>query len=148
MLAGPEDLRGPRALHPVFFGSFDWHSCVHSHWMLARLLRQHPAMPAVPRVRALFDALYIEAAVAAGAVPATGNVDWAQAQALEYLQACLREAMRLRPAVGLDITRIVPPEGAALDAARAASAASPTACSRAAGPSSRMPGASSARRRR
>ena len=59
----------------------------------------------------------LEAAVAAGAVPATGNVDWAQAQGLEYLQACLREAMRLRPAVGLDITRVVPEGGAALDAA-------------------------------
>lgn len=57
----------------------------------------------------------LEAAVASGAVPATGNVDWAQAQGLEYLQACLREAMRLRPAVGLDMTRVVPEGGAALD---------------------------------
>ena len=28
MLEGPEDVLGPRALHPIFFGSFDWHSCV------------------------------------------------------------------------------------------------------------------------
>src|SRR6185503_15738890 len=34
VLSGPEDLRGPRALHPVFYGSFDWHSCVHSYWLL------------------------------------------------------------------------------------------------------------------
>ena len=32
----------PRALHPVFFGSFDWHSCVHGYWLLARLLRPLP----------------------------------------------------------------------------------------------------------
>jgi len=33
------DARTPRELHPIFYGSFDWHSCVHSYWMLARLHR-------------------------------------------------------------------------------------------------------------
>jgi hypothetical protein len=33
---GPEDVLGPRALHPIFFGSFDWHSCVHGYWTLLR----------------------------------------------------------------------------------------------------------------
>ncbi len=33
------DLRPPRQLHPAFFGSYDWHSCVHQHWLLVRLLR-------------------------------------------------------------------------------------------------------------
>lgn len=28
----------PSALHPIFYGSYDWHSCVHMHWSLARLL--------------------------------------------------------------------------------------------------------------
>ena len=60
----------------------------------------------------------IEAAVAAGNVPATGNVAWNEAQNLHYLQACLKEAMRVRPAVGLNITRLVPPEGAELDGHR------------------------------
>ncbi|MGH8669763.1 MAG: DUF2891 domain-containing protein [Burkholderiales bacterium] len=32
----------PRRLHPAFFGSYDWHSAVHMHWLLARLLRLHP----------------------------------------------------------------------------------------------------------
>jgi hypothetical protein len=54
-LAGPEDLRPPSELHPVFFGSYDWHSCVHSYWMLARLLRRFPDAPASPAIRALFD---------------------------------------------------------------------------------------------
>jgi hypothetical protein len=34
----------PRALHPAFFGSYDWHSAVHMHWLLARLLRLFPAL--------------------------------------------------------------------------------------------------------
>jgi hypothetical protein len=33
------DLRAPRELFPVFWGSYDWHSCVHMHWTLARCLR-------------------------------------------------------------------------------------------------------------
>lgn len=32
----------PSQLHPVFYGSFDWHSSVHSHWMLVRTLRRTP----------------------------------------------------------------------------------------------------------
>jgi hypothetical protein len=43
VLTGPEDLVSPRTLHPMFFGSFDWHSCVHAHWLLAHLLVSHPA---------------------------------------------------------------------------------------------------------
>jgi hypothetical protein len=56
VLAGPNDALGPRDLHPVFYGSFDWHSCVHGYWMLAHLYRRFPGMPNAPAIRALFDA--------------------------------------------------------------------------------------------
>ena len=39
LLRSADDLRAPRELHPAFFGSWDWHSSVHQHWLLARLLR-------------------------------------------------------------------------------------------------------------
>jgi len=45
MLAGPEDARTPSQLHPIFYGSFDWHSCVHGWWQLLRLRRLFPDMP-------------------------------------------------------------------------------------------------------
>ena len=38
VLHGPGDLQLPADRFPVFYGSFDWHSCVHSHWSLVRLL--------------------------------------------------------------------------------------------------------------
>jgi hypothetical protein len=44
-LNGPEDIVAPRTLHPAFYGSYDWHSCVHQHCMLARLARLFPALP-------------------------------------------------------------------------------------------------------
>ncbi|KAI8623937.1 cytochrome P450 [Xylariaceae sp. FL1651] len=58
----------------------------------------------------------IDAAVAAGTIPPSGNIEWTQAQALPYFQACLKEAMRLRPAVGLNITRYAPaPDGVEIE---------------------------------
>jgi hypothetical protein len=56
VMAGPGDVQGPRALHPAFYGSYDWHSCVHGHWMLARLLRRVPDLPEATEVRAALGA--------------------------------------------------------------------------------------------
>src|SRR5690349_15646478 len=55
VLAGPEDARTPSQLHPVFYGSFDWHSCVHSYWLLARVMRRLPSDPVAAQIAALFD---------------------------------------------------------------------------------------------
>jgi hypothetical protein len=65
VLAGPEDARTPRDLHPIFYGSFDWHSCVHAWWMLAHLLRRFPGMPEAPSIRTLFDTHLTPANIAA-----------------------------------------------------------------------------------
>jgi hypothetical protein len=54
VLASDEDARPPRQLHPLFYGSMDWHSCVHGYWMLARLLRRYPALDVADDIRSLF----------------------------------------------------------------------------------------------
>jgi hypothetical protein len=54
VLTGPDDLVTPRALHPIFYGSFDWHSCVHGYWLLARLLRLCPELTEAQPIRELF----------------------------------------------------------------------------------------------
>jgi hypothetical protein len=56
VLNGPHDLRGPRELHPLFYGSFDWHSCVHGYWLLATLLRLFPENAEARDICVLFDA--------------------------------------------------------------------------------------------
>jgi len=56
VLAGPEDARTPADLHPVFHGSYDWHSCVHGFWLLARVLRRFPDGAQAGTIRARFDA--------------------------------------------------------------------------------------------
>jgi len=55
VIEGPHDLLPPRALHPIFYGSFDWHSCVHGYWTLARVLRLQPSVPQAADIRTLFD---------------------------------------------------------------------------------------------
>ncbi|MGF1557122.1 DUF2891 domain-containing protein [Paucihalobacter sp.] len=41
-LGSASDLKSPQTLHPAFYGCFDWHSAVHGHWSLLRLLKQFP----------------------------------------------------------------------------------------------------------
>jgi hypothetical protein len=52
VLRGPADIMSPSAMHPAFYGCFDWHSAVHGHWLLVRLLRVCPGLPGAPAVRA------------------------------------------------------------------------------------------------
>jgi Protein of unknown function (DUF2891) len=64
VLTGPQDVSSPRELHPVFFGSFDWHSCVHGHWLLARLCRRFPQLAEAGQIRALLEAQLTDEKVA------------------------------------------------------------------------------------
>jgi DUF2891 family protein len=45
------DVQSPKALHPAFYGCYDWHSSVHGHWMLVRLLRLFPNLPEAGDIR-------------------------------------------------------------------------------------------------
>ncbi len=55
VMEGPEDVLGPRELHPIFFGSFDWHSCVHGYWASLRIRRLFPDLPIAARITAIAD---------------------------------------------------------------------------------------------
>jgi hypothetical protein len=55
VLNGPGDVRSPVELHPVFYGSFDWHSNVHGYWLLATLVRIAGDLPEAAAIGALFD---------------------------------------------------------------------------------------------
>jgi len=45
------DVAPPRKLTPAFYGCYDWHSSVHGHWLLVRLIRTFPGAPFVPSAR-------------------------------------------------------------------------------------------------
>jgi hypothetical protein len=119
VLTGPADLETPSLLHPLFFGSFDWHSCVHSYWLLATLLRLYPQLTEADTIRALFSAQFTRSNVAEECAylkgPATGGFErpygWAW---LLMLQAELERhdhaespawANILRPLSGMFVAR-------------------------------------------
>lgn len=64
VLAGPEDARPPRDFHPIFHGSFDWHSCVHGWWQVLRLARRFPGLPISADIKARADAMLVPGKVA------------------------------------------------------------------------------------
>jgi len=64
VLAADEDARPPRTFHPIFFGSFDWHSCVHGWWALLTLRRLFPDNPEAKAIAELADASFTPTKVA------------------------------------------------------------------------------------
>jgi hypothetical protein len=65
VLLSDADLAPPRQLHPIFFGSFDWHSCVHGWWSLLTLRRLFPEMAEALRIERLADSSFTAEKVAA-----------------------------------------------------------------------------------
>ncbi|WP_141978250.1 DUF2891 domain-containing protein [Saccharothrix saharensis] len=57
VVTGDADLVPLRVLHPIFAGSFDWHSCVHQTWLAVRLLRVRPDVEGAEQARRVLDAL-------------------------------------------------------------------------------------------
>ena len=45
----------PKDLHPRFYGCFDWHSSVHGHWMLLRLLKTKPGLSVAKDIENILD---------------------------------------------------------------------------------------------
>lgn len=64
ILTGPQDLIAPDALHPIFHGSFDWHSCVHGWWQVMRIARACPDTPEAAAIRTRADAMLVPDKVA------------------------------------------------------------------------------------
>lgn len=96
VLNSDADVAPPRKLTPAFCGCYDWHSSVHGHWLLVRLIRTFPDAAFVPRAREALrksltaDHLKQEAAYLRG----TGRASFERPYGLSWLlQLCaeLRE---------------------------------------------------------
>lgn len=98
------DVLPPRALHPVFYGCFDWHSAVHGYWLLLRCVRLYPQLPCRDEIIALFDEHLTEENVAQELAYFTApfrasferpyGYGWLLALAQELKQASLPQAAR------------------------------------------------------
>src|SRR5918993_1707599 len=97
ILNSREDVKAPHELTPAFYGCYDWHSSVHGHWLLARLIRAFPNAPFAPDALAALKANLTPARIA-GEVAyfnATGRESFERPYGLAWLlqlSAELREA--------------------------------------------------------
>ena len=90
VMTGPADVYAPIDLHPIFHGSYDWHSCVHGWWQLTRLLRRFPDLAEAREIRARADRMLVPEKVAGEVAylsrPSSGGFErpygWAWALAL------------------------------------------------------------------
>lgn len=64
VMLGDEDMLPARVLHPIFYGSFDWHSCVHGWWTLLTLCRLFPGNAEAQAIAELADASFTSDKVA------------------------------------------------------------------------------------
>jgi hypothetical protein len=55
LILAQDDIQTPRDLYPVFHGCYDWHSCVHSFWLLAHILRRYPDLDECSHIREMFE---------------------------------------------------------------------------------------------
>ena len=65
VLGQDEDARTPRELHPAFYGSYDWHSCVHGWWLLLTLCGDFADLPEARAIEELAFATFTEEKLAA-----------------------------------------------------------------------------------
>ncbi len=87
VLNSPEDVKPPHELTPAFYGCYDWHSSVHGHWMLARLVREFPKAPFVSAATAALKANLTPARIAGEVryLNATGRESFERPYGLAWL---------------------------------------------------------------
>jgi len=55
LVSSANDELRERILHPAFYGSYDWHSAVHMHWLLLRVLKLYPLARIAPEIADALD---------------------------------------------------------------------------------------------
>src|SRR6185369_64601 len=64
VMVGDADARPPHDLTPAFYGCYDWHSNVHGHWLLVRLVRLFPNAPFAVEARKQLAATFVKENIA------------------------------------------------------------------------------------
>ncbi len=112
------DVAPPRKLTPAFYGCYDWHSSVHGHWLLVRLIRAFPDAAFVPPAReALRQSLTAENITQEAAyLRAEGRASFERPYGLAWLLQLVAELREWNdPQARELVTNLRPVEQAALE---------------------------------
>lgn len=98
VMSSDADVGPPRELTPSFYGCFDWHSCVHGHWLLARLAKLYPEAAFAPAARAALATSFAPERVAAEVryLDGEGRASFERPYGLAWL-LCLADELRSWP---------------------------------------------------
>ena len=96
------DLAPPARVHPVFHGCFDWHSAVHSHWLLVRVLRVLGGTDLADRSQALLERQFDAEALRAEADHLCRNPAFERPYGLAWVLALSHEVALLGGVCGTD----------------------------------------------
>ena len=107
ILNSPADVKAPHELTPSFYGCYDWHSSVHGHWLLARLVRAFPTAPFGKDAVAVLKANLTPARIAGEVtyLNATGRETFERPYGLAWL---LQLAAELRESPVPDVAALSP----------------------------------------
>ena len=108
VLNSPADVKAPHELTPAFYGCYDWHSSVHGHWLLARLIRAFPNAPFVADAAAALKTNLTPARIA-------GEVAYLNAPGRETFERPYGLAWLLQ--LGAELREAGTPDAAALSSA-------------------------------
>jgi Protein of unknown function (DUF2891) len=86
-LRSDADVKSPRELTPAFYGCYDWHSSVHGHWLLARVVKQFPSSDAAKKARASLTVSLTRENIAAEVdyLTTAGRESWERPYGLAWL---------------------------------------------------------------
>src|SRR5919201_4543758 len=118
VLNGDADVAPPQKLTPAFYGCYDWHSSVHGHWLLVRLLRTFPDAGFAKAAReALKESLTAEKLKSEAAyLRGEGRASFERPYGLAWLlQLCAELREWDAPQAREMLTNLKPLEGAAVE---------------------------------
>jgi len=111
VLNSKEDARTPSELTPAFHGCYDWHSAVHGHWLLVRVLRRFPDVPEAAAIRAALKRSITPAHIEAELtyLKAPGRVPFERPYGLAWLLQLAAELRQWDDADARELSRTLAP---------------------------------------
>lgn len=111
-LRGDEDLASPKALHPAFYGCFDWHSAVHGHWSMVRLLRAFPTIEGADQGKQILLRHLTAANIAEDIAYLDNNPSWERPYGWTWLLKLMSELQEWQDPIAPQLLEALKPLGA------------------------------------
>ena len=108
-LRSEEDLASPTDLHPAFYGCFDWHSAVHGHWSMVRLLKEFPDVVGNAQARAILQRHITPENIVKDIDYLRGNISWERPYGWAWLLKLVLELQDWNDPMAASLTTALEP---------------------------------------